>query len=122
MSDSQFQSDVRFVETGSDTETPPPQQRRYTAAYKLRLIDMADACTASGEVASLLRKEGIYSSTLTDFRKQKVRGDLDRKVGRVGDHSRSYGGRGRAHGRGTIQRLPGASQSSPCTVNHDTRE
>jgi transposase len=42
---------------------------------------MADACTAPGELASLLRKEGIYSSTLTDFRKQKARGALDRKPG-----------------------------------------
>jgi len=42
---------------------------------------MADACNAPGDVASLLRKEGIYSSTLTDFRKQKARGDLDRKSG-----------------------------------------
>jgi transposase-like protein len=40
---------------------------------------MADACTAPGELASLLRREGIYSSTLNDFRKQKARGVLDRK-------------------------------------------
>jgi transposase-like protein len=42
---------------------------------------MADACTAPGELASLLRKEGIYSATLADFRKQKSRGDLERKPG-----------------------------------------
>ena len=81
MSDSQAESIVRFVETGSDLETRPPKQRRYSASFKLRFIDMADACTAPGELASLLRKEGIYSSTLSDFRKQKARGDLDRKSG-----------------------------------------
>ena len=81
MSDFQSESDVRFVGSVPDLETRPPKQRRYTASYKLRLIDLADACIAPGDVASLLRKEGIYSSTLTDFRKQKARGDLDRKSG-----------------------------------------
>lgn len=81
MSDFQSESDVRFVASVADLETRPPKLRRYTASYKLRLIDLADACGAPGELASLLRKEGIYSSTLTDFRKQKARGDLDRKSG-----------------------------------------
>lgn len=81
MSDFQSGSNVRFVESGADLETRAPQQRRYSAAFKLRLTDLADACSAPGELASLLRKEGIYSSTLSDFRKQKARGDLDRKSG-----------------------------------------
>lgn len=81
MSDFQSESDVRFVGSVPDLETRPPKQRRYTASYKLRLIELADACNAPGELAGLLRKEGIYSSTLTDFRKQKARGDLDRKSG-----------------------------------------
>jgi transposase len=79
LSDFQSESDVRFVGSVPDQETRPPKQRRYTSSYKLRLIELADACNAPGEVASLLRKEGIYSSTLTDFRKQKARGVLDRK-------------------------------------------
>jgi transposase len=81
LSDFQSESNVRFIDSSSDLETKPPKQRRYTSSYKLRLIELADACNASGELASLLRKEGIYSSTLTDFRKQKARGDLDRKSG-----------------------------------------
>lgn len=81
MSDFESGSSVRFVESGADLETRPPKQRRYTAPFKLRFIELADACSAPGELASLLRKEGIYSSTLTDFRKQKARGDLDRKSG-----------------------------------------
>jgi transposase-like protein len=79
LSETQSERAVRFVEPGADLETLPPKQRRYTAAYKLRFIDMADACTAPGELASLLRREGIYSSTLNDFRKQKARGVLDRQ-------------------------------------------
>jgi transposase-like protein len=81
LSDFQSESEVRFVGSGADLETRPPKQRRYTSSYKLGLIELADACIAPGDVASLLRKEGIYSSTLTDFRKQKARGDLDRKSG-----------------------------------------
>jgi transposase-like protein len=81
MSDVQSESSVRFVGSGADLETLPPKQRRYTMSYKLRLIEMADACAAPGELAGLLRKEGIYSSALTEFRKQKARGDLDRKSG-----------------------------------------
>jgi transposase-like protein len=73
--------DGRFTVSGSDIETRPPKQRRYSDAYKRRLISLADACTAPGELASLLRKEGIYASTLSDFRKQIARGDHDRKAG-----------------------------------------
>ncbi len=77
MSDNQPASEARFISGKSDVETLPPTQRRYTVAYKLRLIDLADACTGTGELASLLRREGVYSSTLAEFRKQKARGDLD---------------------------------------------
>ncbi len=79
MSDFQSGSAVRFVGSVPDLEIRPPKQRRYTASYKLRFIEMADACTAPGELASLLRRDGIHSSTLTDFRKQKARDALDHK-------------------------------------------
>ena len=79
MSEIQSDSVARLATSGTDIETKPPKQRRYTPAYKLRLIALADACAAPGELASLLRKEGIYASTLADFRKQKARGDLDGK-------------------------------------------
>jgi transposase len=79
LSDIQATEVSRTVITGTETETKSPKQRRYTTAYKLRIIAMADACTNPGEVASLLRKEGLYSSTLADFRRQKLRGALDPK-------------------------------------------
>lgn len=56
-----------------------PKRKRYTPAFKLRLIEEADRCTAPGELGALLRREGIYFSTLADFRKQKARGDLEGK-------------------------------------------
>lgn len=74
--ETQHISASKFVAVVSDQETLPPKRRRYTTAYKLRFIEQADACTAPGALASLLRREGIYSSTLTDFRRQKAKGDL----------------------------------------------
>jgi len=55
------------------------RKKRYTAAFKLRLIEEADRCKEPGELAALLRREAIYNSTLSDFRKQKARGVLDAK-------------------------------------------
>ena len=76
MSDSHEVSDDKFLPVVSAEETLPPKRRRYTIAFKLRMIEQADACTLPGALAMLLRREGIYFSTLQDFRKQKARGDL----------------------------------------------
>ena len=56
-------------------------RRRFTAAYKLRIVQEADACSESGEVGALLRREGLYSSHLTKWRKQREDGAL-RELGR----------------------------------------
>jgi len=53
------------------------QRRRYSAEYKLRIVAEADACTAPGEVGALLRREGLYTSHLTYWRKQRDAGALD---------------------------------------------
>ena len=53
---------------------PAPNSRR-TAAEKLRIIREADSC-AHGQLGALLRKEGIYSSTLAAYRKQLGNGKL----------------------------------------------
>jgi transposase-like protein len=58
-----------------------PQRRRYTAAYKLRIVQEADACTQPGEIGALLRREGLYTSHLTYWRKQRDAGAL-RELGR----------------------------------------
>ena len=52
------------------------QRRRYSAEYKLRIVREADACTAPGEVGALLRREGLYTSHLTYWRKQRKDGAL----------------------------------------------
>ena len=52
------------------------QRRRFTAEYKRRILQEADACTQHGEVGALLRREGLYSSHLNTWRRQRARGEL----------------------------------------------
>jgi len=52
-------------------------RRRYSRDYKRRILDEADRCTKPGELGALLRREGLYASTLRDFRFQRERGQLD---------------------------------------------
>ncbi len=54
-----------------------PRRRRFTAEYKLRIVREADACTRSGEVGALLRREGLYSSLLTEWRRARDAGALE---------------------------------------------
>lgn len=53
-----------------------PLRRRFTAAYKLRIVEEADRCTEPGEVGRLLRREGLYTSNLTAWRKAARSGSL----------------------------------------------
>jgi transposase-like protein len=53
------------------------QRKRFTAAEKLRILREVDACQGSGEIGAVLRREGIYSSYLTTWRRQRERGELD---------------------------------------------
>jgi transposase len=52
------------------------KRRSFTAAYKARILAEADACTRPGEVGELLRREGLYTSHLTYWRKQRKDGAL----------------------------------------------
>jgi len=72
-----------------DPEVPEQPQRRYfSAAYKARVVEEAQRCSAPGEVGALLRREGLYSSHLTKWRKLYQSGALnglrDDKRGRKG--------------------------------------
>jgi len=51
-------------------------RRRFSPAYKLSVIQQADDCRDRGEVGALLRREGLFYSTLANFRKQKAQGLL----------------------------------------------
>ena len=57
------------------------KRRSFTAKYKLEILARADACSAPGEVGELLRREGLYTSHLTYWRKQRRDGAL-KELGR----------------------------------------
>jgi len=67
----------------SPSEVPNPevsasdQRRSFTAAYKLKILSQADACCKNGDLGKLLRREGLYSSHLTTWRRQRDQGMLD---------------------------------------------
>jgi transposase-like protein len=48
------------------------RRRQFTSADKRRILEAADRCTQPGEIGALLRKEGIYSSHLTTWRRQRA--------------------------------------------------
>lgn len=63
----------------SPAEAPRPdpevvataKRRSFSKAEKLRILADADACVVPGEIGALLRREGIYSSHLATWRKQR---------------------------------------------------
>jgi len=60
-----------------DPEVPAKaQRRRFPAEYRLRIVKQADACKKPGELGALLRREGLYSSLLTNWRRQREQGAL----------------------------------------------
>jgi transposase-like protein len=61
-----------------DPEVPEKAtRRRFSAAYKLKILQEVDACTEPGEIGALLRREGLYSSLLSTWRRQRARGALE---------------------------------------------
>jgi transposase len=52
------------------------KRRQFSAPYKLRVLREADTCEA-GELGVLLRREGLYSSNLSTWRRQRERGELE---------------------------------------------
>ena len=53
-----------------------PKRRQFTAEYRLRILEEVERCTQRGEVGRLLRREGLYSSHLTAWRKARRKGSL----------------------------------------------
>lgn len=53
-----------------------PRRRRFSAQYKLEILREADACTKPGEIGALVRREGLYTSHLSAWRKQRDEGAL----------------------------------------------
>jgi len=68
--------------TESKVNPPDPEvsqnakRRRFSAEYKLNVLRQADACSKTGAIAALLRREGLYASHLTAWRRQRNEGSL----------------------------------------------
>ncbi len=65
-------SGARAPDGAPDPEvTERAKRRRFTAEYKLRILRKADACKGDGDIGALLRREGLYSSQLAAWRRQR---------------------------------------------------
>lgn len=61
-----------------DTEVKvKPQRRQFTRDYKLSILEQADQCNQPGQIGALLRREGLYSSHLTTWRRARRQGMLE---------------------------------------------
>ena len=74
---------VAAADPGTDGQGVPdpavpekPVRRRFTAEYKLQILQDADRCVEPGQLGALLRREGLYSSHLTTWRRQREAGSL----------------------------------------------
>ncbi len=66
-----------------DTEVVPKAKRReFSLAYKNQILTEVDGRTKAGQIGSILRREGLYSSHLTTWRRQRERGELAGSRGR----------------------------------------
>ena len=62
---------------GQETEvTAKARRRRFTAEYKRKILAEVDACSKPGEIGALLRREGLYSSSLGEWKRARERGAL----------------------------------------------
>ena len=76
---SKSENDSALLEAPSSSEPevrPVTSKRYFTAKYKLSTLNELDRCTAPGEKGAILRREGLYSSQITDWRRQRNEGAL----------------------------------------------
>lgn len=75
------QSQADRAETQADPEVVERAQRRqFSQAEKVRILTEADGCQEVGAIGALLRREGIYSSYLTQWRRERAAGLLGEKA------------------------------------------
>lgn len=67
---------MRPLTQGEPKVVKRAKRRRLSAAYKLRIVQEADECRRSGQIGELLRREGLYSSQLSDWRRERAAGQL----------------------------------------------
>lgn len=81
-----YDADTWHVDDGVGTDgeplRKPPVRRVFTAEYKLAILAEYDGASESGEKGAILRREGLYSSIITDWRRQHRQGLLKAALGR----------------------------------------
>ena len=61
-----------------DPEVPAkPKRRQFTAEYKSSILDEVETCRDEGAIGAVLRREGLYSSHLTTWRRQREQGERE---------------------------------------------
>jgi transposase-like protein len=73
----QTNEDERDVQVPEPEVLPRAKRRRFSAEYKLRILEEVDGCTQRGQIGALLRREGLYSSHLSTWRQQRLLGQLE---------------------------------------------
>ena len=67
----------REVQVPEPEVLPRAKRRRFSAEYKLRILEEVDGCTQRGQIGALLHREGLYSSHLSTWRQQRILGQLE---------------------------------------------
>ena len=66
------------MDTIPDPEVPErPTRRRFAATYKVAILDELDQATAPGAKGAIIRREGLYSSHITEWRRLRALGGLE---------------------------------------------
>jgi transposase-like protein len=69
--------DEREAQVPEPEVLPRAERRRFSAEYKQRILEEVDGCTERGQIGAILRREGLYSSHLSKWRKQRAQGQLE---------------------------------------------
>ena len=69
--------DERETRVPEPEVVPRAKRRRFSAEYKQRILEEAEGCTQRGQIVALLRREGLYSSHLSKWRRQRSLGQLE---------------------------------------------
>jgi transposase-like protein len=69
-------ADERETQAPDPDVVPRAERRQYTGQYKLRLLEEVGRCTERGQIGALLRREGLNSSHLSKWRRQRAEGEL----------------------------------------------
>lgn len=82
-----YKADTWHVDDGTGTDGDPPRRnpvrRSFSPDYKLAILAEYDGCTETGEKGAILRREGLYSSLIGDWRRQHRQGLLKAAIGRT---------------------------------------